>query len=337
MMNELRRRPRIAAVALLLVAAMAWGSTFVIVKHAVSQAPVLDFLTWRFLLAGAILVVWRPRALSRLGWRGVCQGGALGLVLAAGYLLQTYGLEITPAAVSGFLTGLQVAFTPLIAWALLRHRPRGRTWAAILVATGGLALITLRGISLGPGEVLTLGSAAAFALQLVGLGRWTSIEDAYGLATMQLLTVGVVCTVGAAPSGIGLPSSPGVWGAVALTAVAATAFAFAAQTWAQSHLSATAAAVVFTTEPVFAALFAGLAGEHFGWTVLAGGGLVVAAMLVLGVTSGRDVTGRPAEMAAGMVAPPTPTSPARCDATRAEPGSELTQARRNAGGAFREG
>jgi len=288
MVNELRRRPRVAAVGLLVVTAMAWGSTFVVVKHAIDGAPVAEFLSWRFLLAGAILVAWRPRALGRLGWRGAFQGMLLGLVLAAGYLLQTYGLETTPAAVSGFLTGLQVVFTPLIAWTILRHRPGGRTWLAIAVATSGLALITLRGVSFGAGEALTLASALAFALQMVMLGRWATAKDAYGLATMQLLTVGVASTIIAAPNGLSLPSSAEMWGAVVLTAVAATAFAFVAQTWAQSHLSATATAVVFTTEPVFAALFAALAGEQMGWAVVAGGGLVVAAMLVLGSASGRE-------------------------------------------------
>lgn len=299
MVNELRRRPRVAAVGLLVVTSMAWGSTFVVMKHAIAQAPVTEFLSWRFMLAGAILVALRPRALVRLGWRGALQGVVLGLVLAAGYLLQTYGLQTTPAAVSGFLTGLQVVFTPLIAWTLLRHRPGTRTWLAIAVATLGLALITLRGISFGAGEVLTVASAAAFAFQMVMLGRWATAKDAYGLATVQLVTVGVVSTIGAAPSGLSLPSSAGMWGAVVLTAVAATAFAFVAQSWAQSHLSATATAVVFTTEPVFAALFAALAGEHMGWAVVGGGGLVVVAMLVLGIASGRDGGRAPLDVVRG--------------------------------------
>jgi len=300
MVNELRRQPRLVAAGLLVVTAMAWGATFVIVKHAVSHASVLDFLSWRFLLAGAILVALRPRALLRLGWRGAFQGGVLGLILAAGYLLQTYGLKTTPAAISGFLTGLGVVFTPLIAWVLLRHRPGGRTWVAICIATSGLALISLRGVSFGTGEALTLVSAAVFALQMVALGRWAKVEDAYGLATMQLVTVGVVCMVGAAPSGIGLPSTAGMWGAVVITAVAATAFAFVAQSWAQSHLSATAAAVVFTTEPVFAALFAALSGERISSAVLAGGGLVVASMLVLGLASGSEPSPAPFEAAGGI-------------------------------------
>lgn len=296
MVNELRRRPKLLAVLLLLLASAIWGSTFVVVKQAIAQTSVLDFLAWRFILAGMLLAVIRPQALVRLGRRGWRQGILLGLALAAGYMTQTFGLKYTPAAVSGFLTGLQVVFTPVIAWVVLRNRPGTRTWAAVLVATAGLALLTLRAVPFGIGEVLTVVSAALFALQIVGLEEWASTDDAYGLAAVELLTIGALSLFAAAPSGLRLPPPPAIWGAVVLTAVAATAFAFVVQTWAQSHLSATSAAVVFTTEPVFAALFAWVSGEHLGLAVVAGGALVVLAMLVMGIGSRRAAVpqGRPA-------------------------------------------
>ena len=285
MVNALRQRPRMVAVLLLLLTSAIWGSTFVVVKQAISETSVLDFLAWRFIFAGVLLAVLRPRALMRLGRRGWRHGVLLGVVLAMGYMAQTFGLRTTPAAVSGFLIGLQVVFTPVIGWVLLRHRPHRRTWAAVFVATIGLALMTLRGASFGVGEGLTIISSAVFALQIVGLEQWASAENAYGLATVQLLTIGGLSLVAGAPGGIGLPPTRSIWAAVVLTAVAATAFAFVVQTWAQSHLSATSAAVVFATEPVFAGLFAWMSGEHLTWALLAGGALVVLAMLVMG--SGR--------------------------------------------------
>lgn len=105
-----------------------------------------------------------------------------------------------------------------------------------------------------------------------------------------------------------------------LTAVAATAFAFVAQTWAQSHLSASATGVVFTTEPVFAASFAALAGEHMGWAVVGGGGLVVASILVLGIAAGRDgersplvASGVPCTSHRGAREPVQHHNPVQCD------------------------
>jgi drug/metabolite transporter (DMT)-like permease len=289
MVNELRRRPRLVAVLLLLVVSAIWGSTFVVVKQAIAQTSVLDFLAWRFILAGVLLAALRPRALLRLGRRGWSHGAFLGVALAAGYMTQTFGLEHTSAAVSGFLTGLQVVFTPLIGWMLLRRQPGRRTWSAVVVATAGLAVLTLRGVPFGVGEALTVVSAGLFALQIVGLEGWASAEDAYGLAAVQLLTVGAASLLAAAPRGIGLPQTPGIWGAVVLTAIAATAFAFVVQSWAQSHLSATSAAVVFTTEPLFAALFAWVSGEHLGWALVVAGILVVLAMLVMVVGRGGSV------------------------------------------------
>jgi drug/metabolite transporter (DMT)-like permease len=209
----------------------------------------------------------------------------LGGVLAAGYLTQTYGLQHTSAAVSGFLTGLQVVFTPFLAWTLLRQRLGSRTWTASFVAACGLAVITLRGLSVGVGDVLTIACAVLFALQIVGVGRWVSSHDAYGLATVQLLTVGVVSLLIQAPRGVGLPGTAGEWWAVVVTALAATAFTFVAQSWAQTRLSATTASLVFALEPGFAAVFAWAAGEPIGWSVVIGGGLVVASIVVMGLGS----------------------------------------------------
>jgi drug/metabolite transporter (DMT)-like permease len=281
MVNELRERPEKLAVVLLLVVTAGWGATFVVVKDAVAHMPVLSFLAWRFLVASGLLVAFRPRSLVQLGRRGWAQGVLLGLALASGYILQTFGLRYTSAAISGFLTGLQVVFVPLLAWFLLRQRPARRAWAGTLLATGGLAVISLRGFSFGLGGFLTVASAAFFALQIVGLGRWSPAHNAYGLATVQLLTVAVCCLVGSLPEGLSVPTGAGTWGAVLLTAVVATAFAFVVQSWAQSQLSTARTAVVLTCEPVFAALFAWVAGESIGWSVLVGGGFVIAAMLVV--------------------------------------------------------
>jgi drug/metabolite transporter (DMT)-like permease len=124
-----------------------------------------------------------------------------------------------------------------------------------------------------------------FALQIIGLGHWSSARDAFGLATVQLMTVAVCCLVVSLPSGLRLPVGAGAWGAVVSTAVLATAFAFVVQSWAQSQLSTARTAIVLTMEPVFAALVAWASGENLGWSVIAGGALVVGAMLVVEVSA----------------------------------------------------
>jgi len=280
------RANRVLAVLALLAVCAIWGATFVVVKDAIARMSVADFLAWRFALAAVAMVALRPNAVRQLGAVGRRDGVLLGLALGAGYLLQTYGLRSTPASVSGFITGMFVVFTPLGAGILLRRPVGPMAWLAVVVATVGLGLLALRGFAVGTGELLTLGCALAFAIHIVGLGEWSAGRNPVALAVVQLATVAALGAVAALLAGgaVGLrpPPDAGVWGALALTALAATALAFVVQTWAQSLLSPTRAAVVMTTEPVFAGIFGvALAGDQLGWRQLAGAGLVLIAMLLV--------------------------------------------------------
>jgi drug/metabolite transporter (DMT)-like permease len=270
-----------------------WGSTFVVVKHAVERMPVMDFLAWRFGIAALVMVLARPRSIRSLDRRGRRVGVLLGLALGAGYIAQTVGLQHTPASISGFITGLFVVFTPLCAGVLLHQHIDRTTWLGVALATVGLALISLRGFSIGSGEALTLLCALAFALHIVGLGEWSSSYDAAALAIFQLSTVAVISIIAAAPDTLSPPPDAAVWGAVLLTAVAATSVAFFVQTWAQAHLAPTRAAVVMTMEPVFAGIFGvAFGGDTFDARTLTGALLVLAAMYTveLGSRRGKDAT-----------------------------------------------
>ena len=281
-----------AVVGLVAVTAV-WGSTFVVVKSAITRMPVMDFLAWRFTIGTLAMAAVRPMSLTRLGRDGVRRGAVLGLALGAGYVAQTEGLRHTPATVSGFITGLFVIFTPLCAAVLLRRPVGVITWLAVAMATGGLALLSLRGLSVGTGEAITLLCAVAFALHIIGLGEWSSTYDAAGLAIVQLGTVAVLSLIIAAPQSLAPPPDAGVWGAIALTALAATAIAFFIQTWAQARLSPTRAAVVLTMEPVFAGIF-GVAvdGDRLGVKTVLGAALVLAAMFAveIGPRGGTDAS-----------------------------------------------
>jgi drug/metabolite transporter (DMT)-like permease len=279
-----RRRlsPELVGTVALVGVTVVWGSTFIVVKDAVDRMAVMDFLAWRFAIAALVMAVVRPRAFMVLGATGRRHGMVLGLALSAGYVAQTYGLRRTPATVSGFITGLFVVFTPLCAGLLLRRRVDAVSWVGVAVATGGLALLSLHGLSVGRGEAITLLCALSFALHIVGLGEWSTARDAYGLAVVQLSTVAVVCAVAAAPDTLAPPPDAKAWGAVLLTALAATAVGFFVQTWAQAHLAPTRAAVVMTMEPVFAGIFGvSLGGDDLTVRVVLGALLVLAAMYLV--------------------------------------------------------
>jgi drug/metabolite transporter (DMT)-like permease len=175
----------------------------------------------------------------------------------------------------------------------LRHRVDGASWGGVVLATIGLALLSLHGLSVGTGEAITLLCAISFALHIVGLGEWSTPQDAYGLAVVQLATVAVISIPAAAPDSLAPPPDAGVWGAILLTSLAATAFGFFVQTWAQAHLAPARAAVVMTMEPVFAGIFGVTVGsDRLGPRTIAGSLLVLTAMLLveLGPRQGRDAT-----------------------------------------------
>ncbi len=281
--------PRTAALFALVAVTAIWGSTFLVVKNAIALVPVMDFLALRFTLAALVMFALRPRCLRGISRRGVLRGVGLGLALGAGYVTQTFGLLTASPSVSGFITGTFVAFTPLISWVLHRRGIDRNAWLGVSMALVGLALISLHGWSLGSGELLTLACAFFFAIHIVGLGEWAPGETAYGLAFIQIATVAAVSLVLAAPGGFQLPSRFDVWGAVALTAVLATALAFLIQTWAQSLLSPTLAAVVMTMEPVFAGIFGvTLGGDRLTARVVGGALCILAAMLVVQLGQKRD-------------------------------------------------
>jgi drug/metabolite transporter (DMT)-like permease len=275
----------------LLAVTAAWGSTFFLIKDLLDRIPVADFLAVRFTIAALALWLIAPKAVAQLSALARRRAVLLGLVYGAGQLLQTAGLGHTSASVSGFVTGMYVVMTPLFAAALVRARVGASAWAAVVLATGGLALLSLQSFAMGLGESLTLASAALYALHIVALGAWSTPRDALGLSIVQLAVITVVCWAAALPGGVELPTTGSDWLSTLYMALVAGAFALVVQTWAQAHMSATRAAIVMTMEPVFAAAFAvGWGGEDLSARMVGGGALVLAAMYLaeLGPRRGRD-------------------------------------------------
>ncbi len=293
-MHRAVRSPTVVAVLGLLLVTATWGSTFPLLKGVVERVPPADFLAVRFALAAEALAAVRPRVLAPLSpavWR---RGAALGLVYGLAQILQTVGLQTTSASVSGFVTGMYVVLTPVLATALLRQRLSAGMWLAVALATTGLAVLSLRGFAVGYGEAVTLAGAALYALHIIGLGRWSATEHAWGLTVVQMAVVAVVCALAAAPGGLTLPQHGGEWAVLAHMALVAGALALLVQTWAQAHLAPTRAAIIMTTEPVWAGFFAVvLGGEVLGVRVLVGGALVLAAMHLSELAPGRTTLAQP--------------------------------------------
>ena len=282
MSNRHQLQLKIAPWALLSVAAV-WGLAFVVMKDAIERQTVNNFLVSRFVVAVLVMILIRPQCLKLINKDLLTRGSLAGLFLGAGYILQTLGLARTGAAITGFITGLYIVFTPLLASLILKARITKLTWICVGIATVGLALLSLQGWSIGTGELLVLGSAFAFGAHIIALGKWSGGRDAYALTVVQLSVCGVMAGVASIfEGGYQLPPDGGVWATVIFTAVFATAIAFVVQTWSQAHMGTTKVAVILTMEVVFAAFFAIIfGGETLTLQKALGGILVLLAMFVI--------------------------------------------------------
>jgi drug/metabolite transporter (DMT)-like permease len=279
-------RTRSSADAALLVVAFIWGATFVMVKDAVAATEPMTFLAVRFALAAAAMVAFAPRALARAD-RSTWKAGALaGTLLFMGYALQTYGLRYTSATKAGFLTGLTSVIVPLGAWLWLSRRPSRRQLVGVGLATVGLAALSVapgERLVLEPGDALVALCAVAFAGQILVLDRYAPRLDPMSLASVELVTTAGLSAALAPLFGWsgGVPADITVWAAAAFTGVFATALAFAVQTKAQALTDATHTALLFATEPVWAAAVGAVAGERLTPAVWLGCGVILAGMLVV--------------------------------------------------------
>ncbi len=266
----------------LIVAAICFGSTFLVVQDAIERVEPIPFLAVRFLLAA--LALW-PLARRRPSAPGERRDGiAAGVALLIGYVLQTIGLQYTGSATSAFITYLLVVFVPVLALVLLRRRPHPVTLVGIAVAVVGLVLLTDPGgggaaSGFGRGEVLTLGCAIAFAAHVVILGETAHRHDPIRLATVQVVVVGGGCLLpGFWLGGYGFPA-PALAAAVA-TALVATALAFVLQVSGQRTVPPARAALLLLLEPVFAALVASLRGDSLRPVQLGGATLILVAVIL---------------------------------------------------------
>jgi len=266
----------------LLLATFFWGVTFVAVKDAMGYATPLAFLGARFLLAGVLLLPFYYRGFARLGWRGWRDGVLLGVFLFAGYALQTAGLVHTTATRSAFITGMAVVLVPLFSIAMLGKRPDRWLVLGTLLAAGGLYFLSRpEGGGFNRGDALTALCAACFAVVIIMVEVYTKRHEPMDMVLAQIATTVVLCAVLAwfleRPR---IEFTPSLWLDLSATTVLATVGSLVIQFTYQRKTEATRAAVIYTLEPLFAALFAWLvAGDTMsGWGWM-GAGLIFTGML----------------------------------------------------------
>ena len=268
---------------LLLGSTLIWGGTFVMVKMGLEDISPLLLLTIRFAIATLIFLPFVLRLLKVMTRGTFVRGSILGILLSIGFISQTIGMQTTTASKSGFITGLLVVFTPIFQILIERRIPRLGNVIGIGLVMVGLYLLTApAGSSFTTGDALTLLCAAVFGLYIVYLDVFTKSDDFRLLAFLQF-----VVTLVASGAGFILFEVPRfqasnfLFGALAYLAVLATVLTLVVQTRYQKDTTPTRAAVIFSLEPVFAALLAYVViGEQIGTLGVIGGAVVVGGLLV---------------------------------------------------------
>ncbi len=269
----------------LALASFFWGATFVVMKDAVSRSSVFLFLALRFGLAAILMAALQRKTLRGLRAPETLAGLQLGFFMFSGYALQTFGLRFTTPAKSGFVTGFSVVLVPLLMGLLWRRRMRVWVYVGAFAAVAGLYLLTVPGGEFARpnrGDILTLIAATLYACHIILVGQYTHRHPLGALSFLQVAATALfalVVTAVCAATGwepVRFVASWQLYAAVGITAVFATAAAFTIQLWAQKYTTPAHAAVLFTLEPVFAALTSFLLiGERLGMRALVGAGLVV--------------------------------------------------------------
>ncbi len=281
---------RLRADLALVICALIWGATFVVIKDALADMSVIAYIAVRFGIAAVLMAIIYWRAVRELTPREVWGGAQIGIFMFAGYIFQITGLRWTTPSKAAFVTGMYVVFVPIVQAIFGRRRISVWIWAGALAALGGLYFLSVPPEGLGKlnrGDPIVFGCAVMFAFHMIFISRNVKKYSVASLSFLQVATTAVLATVLvpiAAAAGWEQPKL--VWTryvifAVAATAIGATVVCFSLQTWAQKHTSASRAAILLTLEPVFAAVTSvTLGGERIGARMLLGAALIFGGILV---------------------------------------------------------
>ncbi|WP_435929789.1 DMT family transporter [Dryocola sp. BD613] len=269
--------------AILILIAMFWGGTFLAVQYALTMSGPFFFVGLRFATAAIAVGLLSIKSMRGLTWLEVKAGVAIGVAIAMGYSMQTWGLQTIPSSKSAFITAMYVPLVPLLQWICLGKMPGIMSWVGVALAfTGLLFLAGPEGASLtlGAGEIITLLSALAIAAEIIMISLWAGKVDIKRVTIVQLATASAVAFAAMIPAGESMPPFSTGLVVIALGLGIFSAVIQVTMNWAQRSVSPTRATVIYTGEPVWAGIFGRIAGERLPLLALVGGALIVLGVLV---------------------------------------------------------
>lgn len=268
---------------LLVCVAAGWGIGFPVMKLAVNTHPVLMVLGLRFALSALILLPFSAKKLRKVPLNTMAAGGILGLLLGCAFIFLIFGLQITTASNTGFLSGLSVIWVLLLSGPLAGRLPTFEAALATLFGIAGLYLMSdINGWQLQWGDMLVIVGSIFTAIHIIALDKFSRNHDNTILTFLQVVTMAIVIMLLEYFRGGDL--LPSVWDrdliiALMVTALFSTVIAFWVQTHYQRYTTPIRAILIYNLEPVFSALFAvWLLYETISGNMFLGGGLILLGM-----------------------------------------------------------
>lgn len=275
--------------ALIVLATIIWGFSFVVMKDAVEVIPPAWLLGIRFIFAGILLLaVLARRVRKHFSGRALLYGAILGVFDFLAFWLQTLGLQHTTPGINAFLTATYCVIVPFAWWVVAHKRPTIFNVGAAVLAIAGIWLVSVSGsgetLSIGLGEGLTLGCAVVFAVHIVLVSKFSRTCDALVLTVFQFIAEGLLglATGAATETFPGMAAfTPSVVGQIAFLAVFASVVAFGIQNVSLAHVPPAQASLLLSLESVFGVLFSILLyGEQMTLRLVIGFVLIFAAIVI---------------------------------------------------------
>ena len=243
----------------LLMAAIIWGSSFIIVKNTVDVLPPNMLLAVRFSLACALLSVIYHKRLRLINKEYLISGAIIGFFLFLAYCSQTIGITDTTPGKNAFLTAIYCVLVPFLYWFVNHTRPDRYNFLAALLCFTGIGFVSLtQNLTIGTGDLLTLLGGFFFAIHMVSVSKLTKDKDAILLTILQfgfaaIFSVIITLLFETAPK-VSAISIESVFGILYLVCFA-TAAALLLQNVGQKYTPPSSASLILSLESVFGVLF----------------------------------------------------------------------------------
>jgi len=270
----------------LLLVALIWGGGFIVVKNSLADFSPLWLLAARFIVAAVAAPILFHRRIRHIDKAVLKTGAVSGLLIYAGFVLQTVGVQYTTASKNALLTSVYVVLVPFVYWLMVRKRPNTLQIVSALICFCGIFLLLYNGDfgQFNGGDLLTLACGAVFAVQISYLGLHSKKMDSFALTMVQIAVcagASVVCAAIFEPGKMPERIHPDMLLSVAYLGLLSTLLAYFVQTAAQKYTHPSGASLILSLECAIGAVLSVLVfRDEFTPLMWAGGALTFGAVIM---------------------------------------------------------